>query len=162
KALIRLSRVSGYHPRCFSLSKLERMGDQVAAGGFGDIWKGLVKQNYVAVKAMRIFQAEDVKAALKEFGREALISPWMDMGHIVGFLKTPPWEVDRVTLILDVAIGLDYLHGECVVHGDLKGVSSIAPLKGIFESHLSMTSSYPCLRHGKVVYATESHWQHEF
>ncbi|KAJ7207561.1 kinase-like domain-containing protein, partial [Mycena pura] len=155
KALIRLSRVSGHHPRCFSLSKLERVGDQVAAGAFGDIWKGLVKHNYVAVKAMRIFQAEDVKATLKEFGREALIwrqlshpnvlpffglyylenrlcliSPWMDTGHIVGFLKNPLWEVDHVALILDIAMGLEYLHGESIVHGDLKGANILMTPSG--------------------------------
>ncbi|KAJ6542910.1 kinase-like domain-containing protein [Mycena capillaripes] len=118
---------------------------------FGDIWKGLVKHNYVAVKPMRVFQDEDVKAALKVpliwrqlshpnvlpfFGiyylenRLCLVSPWMDRGHIVGFLKNPPWEVDRVALILDIAMGLEYLHGESVVHGDLKGANILMTPSG--------------------------------
>jgi hypothetical protein len=39
----------------------------VAAGGFGDIWKGLVCGQTVAVKMMRIFQDSPVKAILKVF-----------------------------------------------------------------------------------------------
>jgi hypothetical protein len=41
------------------------MGMQVAAGAFGDIWKGLVERQCVAVKVMRLFQDADVKLALQ-------------------------------------------------------------------------------------------------
>ncbi|KAJ7489056.1 kinase-like domain-containing protein [Mycena latifolia] len=145
-ALIRLSRASGLHPKCFTLSGLEKTGRQVAAGGFGDVWKGLVERQTVAVKVSRLFRDTDVKVALKQFGREALIwcqlshpnllpffglyyldnrlclvSPWMDNGDVVEFLRNAPRETDRASLILDIAMGLDYLHNECIVHGDLKG-----------------------------------------
>ncbi|KAJ6617375.1 hypothetical protein B0H10DRAFT_2384659 [Mycena sp. CBHHK59/15] len=129
KALIRLSRASGLHPRCFALSGLETSGHQVAAGGSGDIWKGLVRGQSVSVKVMRIFQKADVEAALKEFGREALIwrqlshpnllpffglyylnarlclvSPWMVNGNILEFLRKDLVSyADRVSLISDVA-----------------------------------------------------------
>jgi hypothetical protein len=65
KALLRLSRASDLHPRCFPLSELQKVGHQVAAGGFGDIWKGLVGGQSVCVKVMRIFQESDVEAVLK-------------------------------------------------------------------------------------------------
>ncbi|KAJ7493809.1 kinase-like domain-containing protein [Mycena latifolia] len=148
KALIRLSRASGLHPRCFALSGLEKIGQQVAAGGFGDVWKGLVRGETVAVKMMRLFRDTDVETALKQFGREALIwrqlshpnllpfyglyylesrlclvSPWMENGHVLEFLKNAPAGTDRLSLILDVAMGLEYLHKEHIVHGDLKAMN---------------------------------------
>ncbi|KAJ6495966.1 kinase-like domain-containing protein [Mycena vulgaris] len=126
----------------------DKVGDQVAAGSFGDIWKGLVGHQRVSVKIMRLFRDSDVKAALKEFGREILIwrqlshpnllpffglyyietriclvSPWMDNGHLVEFLKNAPSDLNHLSLILDVSMGLEYLHSRRVVHGDLKGMN---------------------------------------
>ncbi|KAJ7678058.1 kinase-like domain-containing protein [Mycena polygramma] len=149
KALLRLSRASGLHPRCFALPKLQKVGDQVAAGGFGDLWKGLVSGKSVSVKIMRVFRNGDVEAVLKEFGREALIwrqlchpnvlpffgvyylenrlcliSPWMENGNMMEFLTNEnPDHEDRLSLILDVALGLQYLHEQNVVHGDLKAIN---------------------------------------
>ncbi|KAJ6618142.1 kinase-like domain-containing protein [Mycena sp. CBHHK59/15] len=148
KALIRLSRASGLHPRCFAVSGLQKVGQQVAGGAFGDIWKGLVRGQSVSVKIMRVFQEDDVKAVLKEFSREALIwrqlshpnllpffgvyyldkrlclvSPWMKNGNILEFLKKVPSETDRLSLMLDIATGLEYLHEKHVVHGDLKAIN---------------------------------------
>ncbi|KAJ7904193.1 kinase-like domain-containing protein, partial [Mycena leptocephala] len=148
KALLRLSRASGLHPRCFALPELQKVGDQIAAGGFGDIWKGLVRGQSVCVKVMRLFQNADIQAVLKEFSREALIwrqlchpnllpffglyyldnrlclvSPWMDNGNVLEFFKTEPPNTDRLSLILDVALGLEYLHEQNVVHGDLKAIN---------------------------------------
>ncbi|KAJ7267307.1 kinase-like domain-containing protein, partial [Mycena rebaudengoi] len=146
KALIRLSRASGLHPRCFPLTGVQKVGQQVAAGGFGDIWRGSVHGQHVSVKVMRIFRKDDVEVALKDFGREALIwrqlshpnllpffglyywdkrlclvSPWMKNGNILEFLrKTPASEAKRNSLILDISFGLEYLHQNHVVHGDLK------------------------------------------
>jgi hypothetical protein len=65
KALLKLSGVSALHPRCFPLSGLRPVGQQVAAGAFGDIWKGLVRGQLVSVKIMRLFQDADIKAVLK-------------------------------------------------------------------------------------------------
>ncbi|KAJ7847697.1 kinase-like domain-containing protein [Mycena olivaceomarginata] len=122
------------HPRCFALCGLQKVGQQVTGGGFADIWKGLIHGQSVSVKIMRIFEDSDVETVLKEFSREALIwrqlchpnvclvSPWMENGHIVKFLKNKnPSNKARLSLILDVALGLRYLHEKNVVHGDLKG-----------------------------------------
>ncbi|KAJ7126310.1 kinase-like domain-containing protein, partial [Mycena epipterygia] len=155
KALLRLSRASGLHPRCFALSGVEKVGQQVAAGGFGDIWKSLVHGQSVSIKIMRVFRDKDVKAILKEFGREALIwrqlshpnllpffglyylesrlclvSPWMENGHLLEFLRNTSVHTNRLSLILDVAMGLDYLHAEQIVHGDLKGTNILITPSG--------------------------------
>ncbi|KAF7337084.1 Protein kinase domain-containing protein [Mycena venus] len=120
KALWRLSRASGLHPKCFSLTGLQKVGHQVGAGGYGDIWKGRVGEQSVCVKMMRIFQEADIQAILKDFGREALIwrqlchpnllpffglyyvdnrlclvSPWMERGNIMEFLRSDPPDTDR-------------------------------------------------------------------
>ncbi|KAF8140750.1 kinase-like domain-containing protein [Mycena galopus ATCC 62051] len=149
RALLRLSGASGRHPRCFHLSGLQRVGQHVTGGGFGDIWKGMVRGQSVCVKIMRIFEESNIQAALKEFGREAviwrqmchqnvlqffglyhldnrlcLLSPWMEEGNIVKFIAAKkPTTGKRLSLILDVAIGLEYLHERRIVHGDLKGLN---------------------------------------
>ncbi|KAL0070070.1 hypothetical protein AAF712_002967 [Marasmius tenuissimus] len=46
-----------------------------------------------------------------------LISPYMAHGHLAKFLRTQP---DK---LYDIALGVEYLHGEDIVHGDLKDVS---------------------------------------
>ncbi|KAJ7267300.1 kinase-like domain-containing protein, partial [Mycena rebaudengoi] len=156
KALIRLSRASGLHPRCFPLTGLEKVGEQVAAGGFGDIWKGLVRGQHVSVKVMRIFQQDDIEVVVKEFGREALIwrqlshpnllpffglyywdrrlclvSPWMENGNVLEFLrKTPASEAERISLMLDISFGLEYLHQNHIVHGDLKAINILVTPSG--------------------------------
>ncbi|KAJ7697963.1 kinase-like domain-containing protein [Mycena olivaceomarginata] len=84
---------------------------------------------------MRISGSDNIKSVLKEFGREALIwrqlshtnllpffglyymegrlcliSPWMENGNIMEFLrKNPTSDTDRrLSFILDVAFGLDF------------------------------------------------------
>ncbi|KAJ7768234.1 kinase-like domain-containing protein [Mycena metata] len=148
KRLLDLSQASGRYPHCFPLSGLRKVGRQVAAGGFGDIWKGLVRGQSVSLKIVRLFEDSDIKAVLKDFTREAfvwrqlchpnllpffglyyldsrlcLVSPWMENGNIMQFLKREPLDIDRVSLMLDVALGLEYLHEQNVVHGDLKAIN---------------------------------------
>ncbi|KAJ7606526.1 kinase-like domain-containing protein [Roridomyces roridus] len=146
KALIRLSGDSKLHPQCLNLVGLEQE-KLVAGGAFSDVYKGLLCDQNVAVKMIRVFEDSDIDALLKEFSREALIwwqlyhpnllpffgmyylhgrlclvSPWMDNGHLRAFLKKGSCETDRLlSLILDVALGLAHLHEKGVVHGDLKG-----------------------------------------
>ncbi|KAJ7174577.1 kinase-like domain-containing protein, partial [Mycena filopes] len=154
KTLLRLSLASGQHPRCFPLTGLELVGPQIAGGGFGDIWKGLVGGQSVSVKIMRIYQDRDIALALKEFSREAiiwrqlchpnllpffglfyreerlcLVSPWMENGNILQYLIKHPG-VARLPLILDVSLGLQYLHEENIVHGDIKAINILVTPSG--------------------------------
>ncbi|KIO17802.1 hypothetical protein M407DRAFT_32524 [Tulasnella calospora MUT 4182] len=55
-----------------------------------------------------------------------LIFPWEDNGNLREFLRSGTWEIpERVSLILDVASGLEYLHSRQppVCHGDLKSLN---------------------------------------
>jgi serine/threonine protein kinase len=140
KALIRLSRAAKLHPRCFPLSGVEKIGNQVAAGAFGDIWQGRVQDQSVSIKMMRVFRDTDIQDVLKvglirssiafcynylqAFGREALIwrqlshpnllpffglyyvdsrlclvSPWMENGHLLQFLRHASTNIDRLSLV---------------------------------------------------------------
>ncbi|KAJ7186536.1 kinase-like domain-containing protein [Mycena filopes] len=155
KALLKLSGNCGLHPTCFALDGLEKLGQQVAGGGYGDVWKGRIGGQTVAVKSMRQFQEQDIAASLKVCFREALIwrqlshpnllpflglytldsrlcliSPWMDNGDLKSFLRNPPAGTDRLSLIVDVAMGLNHLHGENVVHGDLKAPNILVTPSG--------------------------------
>ncbi|KAJ6592820.1 hypothetical protein B0H19DRAFT_1010315 [Mycena capillaripes] len=67
KALLRLCRASGRHPHCLVLTGLRKVGQQVAAGGFGDIWKGLIGGRSVCVKIMRLFRDADIQAVVKVY-----------------------------------------------------------------------------------------------
>ncbi|KAG6807876.1 hypothetical protein H0H92_006136 [Tricholoma furcatifolium] len=56
--------------------------------------------------------------------RQAVVTPWAENGHINDYLTKNP-DVNRVLLIYhkcsDTAEGLEYLHKNDIVHGDLKG-----------------------------------------
>ncbi|KAL0569538.1 hypothetical protein V5O48_012426 [Marasmius crinis-equi] len=50
-----------------------------------------------------------------------LVSPLMANGNLYQFLKrSRPEEIDGHTLMFDIASGIEYLHNEDIVHGDLK------------------------------------------
>ncbi|KZT54908.1 kinase-like protein [Calocera cornea HHB12733] len=53
----------------------------------------------------------------------AIVSPWMEHGHMMSYLQSAP-EANRLSIVLDIAQGLSYLHSfkPPIVHGDLKGV----------------------------------------
>ncbi|KDQ18468.1 hypothetical protein BOTBODRAFT_28844 [Botryobasidium botryosum FD-172 SS1] len=125
-------------------------------GGFADCWKGLfLGRHEIAMKTFRGSLAEE--AGTRRLAREArvwsqlshpnvllflglctlgsvpyLISPWMENGHALDFVRKQP-DVDRLRLLAQVAIGLDYLHSskpEPVIHGDLRGANILISLSG--------------------------------
>ncbi|KAJ7651271.1 kinase-like domain-containing protein [Roridomyces roridus] len=146
KALIRLSDYSMLYPRCFTLDDLEHER-LVAGGSFSDVYTGCPHGQRVAVKMMRVFEESDIDAVLKGFSREAviwrqlshpnllpfyglykfrqrlcLVSPWMENGHVRAFLKKQSSNTELLlSLVLDVALGLEHLHAQDIIHGDLKG-----------------------------------------
>lgn len=54
----------------------------------------------------------------------AMICPWADNGALTGFLERKQDTLsleNRFSLLLDIALGLQYLHRKSVIHGDLTG-----------------------------------------
>ncbi|KAG5350819.1 hypothetical protein C0989_009145 [Termitomyces sp. Mn162] len=51
-----------------------------------------------------------------------LVAPWMENGDIGKYLKKNP-RANRHSLCADIVQGLQYLHKEGIVHGDLKGAN---------------------------------------
>ncbi|KAK7466334.1 Rho guanine nucleotide exchange factor [Stygiomarasmius scandens] len=161
-AMIRLSKRSNLYPSCLAMKDTVKIGDYpVAAGGFGDIWKGSIGGRMACLKVVKLYNESDIQMLLKEseFLKEAilwrqlnhpnvlpfyglyflddrkhrlcLVSPWMENGNVKQYLSKPSEKpIDRVALAYDVANGLSYLHGEKIVHGDLKGVNILITPSG--------------------------------
>ncbi|KAK1227626.1 Rho guanine nucleotide exchange factor [Marasmius sp. AFHP31] len=152
KMMVRLSRSTGLHPKCLTIRNVEKIGnDPVAGGAFGDVWKGKMGGSLVCIKVLRVFLAADIDQVLKDYMQEAivwrqldhpnllpflgiyymddsmkrlcLVSPWMERGNLVQFMKDSPELVVPESLAFDVACGLSHLHDMKVIHGDLKGVN---------------------------------------
>ncbi|KAG8790203.1 hypothetical protein FRC12_012534 [Ceratobasidium sp. 428] len=113
-------------------------GSPFARGGFGDIYQGTLKGGEkVAIKCARLYLQEDDekgRKALKRTARElyywssfnhknvlgllglaqyhgqlAPISPWMDKGTLLQYIKQNP-TADRYQLCADISEGVAYLH----------------------------------------------------
>ncbi|KAF7339002.1 hypothetical protein MVEN_01976400 [Mycena venus] len=158
KVMRKLSKRSGRHPRCFAIPDFQLNGSPVTGGAFADIWKCHFQNETVCVKAIRVFEKSDMEALLKAFHKEALIwrqhahpnllpffgiysltdprprlclvSPWMENGDISKYLQGNPAGINRLTLVLDVAIGLAHLHSQNFVHGDLKAMNVLVTRSG--------------------------------
>lgn len=131
--------------------------NMLMGGGFGDIWKGKLKNGTdVAIKVWRFaLTPEDggktLKRAVRELynwskmshknihkllgvivfrGQLGMVSRWMDHGHLREYIyknKT----VDRYQLCIQVAEGVNYLHDKNMVHGDLKACNILVSLDGV-------------------------------
>ncbi|KAL0565170.1 hypothetical protein V5O48_016859 [Marasmius crinis-equi] len=152
--MLRLSKTSGLHPKCLSIYNVKKLGEYpIASGGFGDVWKGVIgdSSDPVSLKIVKVYLKSDLKKLSNEYLREAilwrqmkhpnllpflglyqleqthqlcLISPWMEKGNLVQFLRSTQREdVDHYMLAHDIASGLSYLHAKKILHGDLKGVN---------------------------------------
>ncbi|TFK45805.1 kinase-like protein [Heliocybe sulcata] len=127
--------------------------DPVSAGGFADVYKGCLRGGPVAVKRLRAYGVSPAegrrfrKALLMEaivwhgfqhpnilpfIGIDCetatstfcLLSPWMHNGNINEYLDNKGGAHDELsTYLLEVARGLEYLHDQKVVHGDLKAAN---------------------------------------
>ncbi|KAJ7802442.1 kinase-like domain-containing protein [Mycena olivaceomarginata] len=117
-------------------------------GGFGDVYQASYDGKRVALKRIRTFTADSTTRRNRlQFYKEALVwqslrhrfilpllgidrstfapsfcmvSPWMKYGTVLKHLQDHGrGDVNR--LLLEVALGLEYLHSLNIVHGDLRG-----------------------------------------
>jgi hypothetical protein len=66
RALIKLSRTSGLYPECMTLKGTKLVGKTaLAAGSYGDIWKGLLGGQEICIKVLKVFQRSDKVKLLK-------------------------------------------------------------------------------------------------
>jgi hypothetical protein len=65
-ALLKLSRSSGLYPECMTLRGIKLVGNTAAdGGGYGEIWKGLLNGQEIAIKVLRLFRRSDKHRLLK-------------------------------------------------------------------------------------------------
>ncbi|KAG6830263.1 hypothetical protein H0H87_008653 [Tephrocybe sp. NHM501043] len=146
----RLASASGLYPVSYELAHVTIPEIPECSGGFADIYKGSFRGRAVCVKTIRLHKnthmAHFVKVVSKEailwsqlrhpnllpfygiyrhHGRISLVAPWMENGDISEYLRRHQTS-KRVVLAYDVARGLEFLHENGIIHGDLKGVRNVA------------------------------------
>ncbi|KAJ7931278.1 kinase-like domain-containing protein [Mycena leptocephala] len=157
--IVQLSEVSDLLPSSMTIHGVQHTSSMPLAGGnFGDIYTAQYQGRLVALKRLRLFQtgSEENLQIHRKFCREALIwknldheyvlpfigvdsdafpgflcmvSPWMSQGSIVNS-KSGPSEDTIPVLINEIAVGLQYLHSENIVHGDLRGANILLDDQG--------------------------------
>ncbi|KAF9256325.1 kinase-like protein [Marasmius fiardii PR-910] len=158
--MLRLSKNSGLYPICLAMKNVRKSGDYpIAYGGYGEVWKGIIGESneFVCLKIIKIYAQSDLDKLCKAYLQEAivwrqmkhpnvlpflgiyhlenqqicLISPWMEKGNLVQYVRSTPREsIEHYTLVYDVANGLSYLHSKDIVHADLKGVNILITPSG--------------------------------
>ncbi|KAG6809628.1 hypothetical protein H0H92_015483 [Tricholoma furcatifolium] len=140
----RLAGASGLYPICYKLDGLTDPGVYECSGGFADVYKANLRGQVVCLKTVRLNSRTDSERFLKIFSKEAIlwgqlrhpnilpfygifrvkerlsmVAPWMENGDVSKYLKNNK-SSNRVLLSLDVGQGLQFLHENDIVHGDLK------------------------------------------
>ncbi|KAK7037702.1 hypothetical protein VNI00_010928 [Paramarasmius palmivorus] len=131
--MLRLSKASDFYPNPLTIRGVVKLGEYY--GGFGDIWKGCLEgsEQFEYLREAIVWRQLRHPNLLPCLGvyhlddserRIYLVTPWMENGDLVRFLRSRPREsVDRVQLMHDIASGLSHLHALKVIHGDLKGTN---------------------------------------
>ncbi|KAJ7443481.1 kinase-like domain-containing protein [Mycena galericulata] len=119
-------------------------------GGFGDIFRACYGTQTVALKRMRYFtRGDELRRIRLKLCREALVwkdlhhpnilpflgidrdsfpselcmvSPWMEHGIVLDYLKVHQ-HANVHKMLLEIVQGLEYLHSQNIVHGDLRGAN---------------------------------------
>ncbi|KAG8883291.1 hypothetical protein FRB99_004607, partial [Tulasnella sp. 403] len=113
------------------------------SGGFGDLLVGQhTTEGKVALKRPRFLQSGYASEASREAitwrhlnhsnilrflgackidGTIYLVSPYMQNGTVMDFVHNHPDRADRITLVSETALALEYLHAKNIIHGDVKG-----------------------------------------
>ncbi|KNZ77592.1 Serine/threonine-protein kinase HT1, partial [Termitomyces sp. J132] len=119
----------------------------LAYGRFADIYKMVSGGQELCYKVIRVYQKTKVEHLAKVYAREAIlwgqlshpnilpfygllkyrsriafVSCWASNGNLEDYLTEHP-EANRILLCSDTAAGVEYLHRNDIVHGDLKGLN---------------------------------------
>ncbi|KAJ3539950.1 hypothetical protein NMY22_g4503 [Coprinellus aureogranulatus] len=158
KALLRLSVSTGLYPKCLHLShQVQKSEEPVDEGSFGDVYRGRIAKQEVAIKVFKVNKRTDLSKLMKTIWREAilwcqlyhanvlpcygvhqlsseshrigLVSPWIESGNVIDYLHHNPLAT-RLLLLSDIASGIHYLHENKIVHGDLKGANILVSSSG--------------------------------
>ncbi|KAF9649070.1 kinase-like protein [Thelephora ganbajun] len=158
KCLKLLYRTCGHHKLVPTTLKIpiccDRTSNVLYRSGFADVWKVEHCGRDVAVKAIRTYSNSDLQKVIGRFCKEvvtwkflrhpnvlpllgvtmsehqfAMISDWVANGNINDFVKAYPG-VDRLGLLVGVAEGLIYIHGQEMIHGNLKGANILIDQTG--------------------------------
>ncbi|KAG6832065.1 hypothetical protein H0H92_005487 [Tricholoma furcatifolium] len=155
RLLIKLSERSEIIPASVLIRGLTLSDSHpVSGGGFADIYRAMYRGQEVALKHLRVRQDQDSQRIRRAFGREALVwqqlkhpnvlpflgidsevfpaslcmvSPWMRHGTILDLrAANGASNINIEKRLLEIAEGLEYLHSEGVIHGDLRGANILA------------------------------------
>ncbi|RDB23999.1 Serine/threonine-protein kinase STY17 [Hypsizygus marmoreus] len=83
------------------------------------IWRSLDHPNVVPLYGI-VYIGEDVYS----------VSPWMENGTAIQYVQTHP-TADRLQILSEAASGLEYLHLNGIVHGDLRGANILISSDGV-------------------------------
>ncbi|TFK42824.1 TKL/TKL-ccin protein kinase [Crucibulum laeve] len=157
RSLINFHRLTGIPPTVKCLNgEVAKSGDLAIAGGtYSDIWQGTwLGEEKVALKALRNIKASDPRAQ-KRFEHEITVwsnlkndhilpfygivtdqgqhihtvSPWQENGNVLDYVKLEP-QADKFKLISGAAKGLEYLHANGVIHGNVKCANILVSASG--------------------------------
>ncbi|KAJ7148716.1 kinase-like domain-containing protein [Mycena crocata] len=132
RLLVRLSEACHLLPSSLALSGVDEKSPNPLFGGtFGDIYTAQYQGELVALKRLRIFQAdsEEIRQTRRKFCREALIWKNLDHDYVLPFwgsivsVRGKPEDSAVPVLMYEIAMGLQYLHSQNIVHGDLRGAN---------------------------------------
>jgi len=142
-------------PRGLTLVTIGQMKRPFASGGFSDVWKARNDEGQIfAIKHLRTYETDDLTDAKKKYCKDVticrrvrhenvlniegivpelfefcMVSKWMDNGNMLEYVRTKE-QVDRVGLLIGITRGLQHLHSNKFIHGDLKGPNILIDSKG--------------------------------
>ncbi|KAG6826417.1 hypothetical protein H0H92_015863 [Tricholoma furcatifolium] len=142
-----LVKETGGLPARFDLGDVTVSGLAKARGGSADIYQGYIQGKNVCIKKIRRTKdtldkvSENISnevilcgylpahpnilsllGVYRERDIHSLVYPWMENGDLTLYLKRCP-DSNRIQLLHDVSLGLQFLHERSIVHGDLKGTN---------------------------------------
>ncbi|KAG6895172.1 hypothetical protein C0993_010043 [Termitomyces sp. T159_Od127] len=146
-AMYRFSKDRNLYPtQLFLKNPPKKLGDQLEAGGsFGEVYKIPFQGKDTYYKVAKIRKGLDSDRFAKAFAKEAvlwaqlshqnilpfyglarinlqlvLVMPWAANGNLENYLSQNR-DADRLLLCADTAAGMEYLHQNEIIHGNLRG-----------------------------------------